>query len=46
MDYTLSQYKQSAFDKLAFGGAKDKLVTILGYPKELLDAEYDHTVHV
>jgi hypothetical protein len=44
MDYTLAQYKQPAFDKLAFDGAKEKLVKILGYPEELLDAEYDHTV--
>ena len=44
MDYTLAQYKQPAFDKLAFDGAKDKLVKVLGYPEELLDAEYDHKV--
>ena len=44
MDYTLAQYKQPAFDKLAFDGAKEKLVKVLGYPEELLDAEYDHKV--
>lgn len=44
MDYTLAQYKQPAFDKLAFDGAKEKLVHKFGYPKELLDVEYDHTV--
>ena len=44
MDYTIAQYKQPAFDKLAFDGAKEKLVKKLGYPKELLDVEYDHTV--
>ena len=44
MDYTLAQYKQPAFDKLAFDGAKQKLVYKLGYPKEVLDFEYDHEV--
>ena len=44
MDYTLAQYQQPAFDKLAFDGAKEKLVSKLGYPKEVLDFEYDHTV--
>jgi hypothetical protein len=44
MDYTLAQYKQPAFDKLAFDGAKEKLVYKLGYPKEVLDFEYDHEV--
>lgn len=42
MDYTLAQYKQPAFDKLAFDGAKQKLVEKLGYPEEVLDFEYDH----
>lgn len=45
MDYTIAQYKQPAFDKLAFDGAKEKLVQ-LGYPKEMLDVEYDHTVRI
>jgi len=44
MDYTLAQYKQPAFDRLAFDGAVEKLVYKLGYPKEVLDFEYDHTV--
>ncbi len=44
MDYTLAQYKQPAFDQLAFDGAKEKLVHQLGYPEELLDIEYDHSV--
>ncbi len=43
MDYTLAQYKQPAFDKLAFDGAKKKLVHSFGYPEDLLDVEYDHT---
>lgn len=30
MDYTLARYQQPAFDKLAFDGAKDKLVSKLG----------------
>lgn len=44
MDYTLAQYKQPAFDQLAFDGAKDKLVHKLGYPEQVLDFEYDHEV--
>ena len=44
MDYTLAQYLQPEFDKLAFDGAKEKLVKALGYPKEVLDFEYDHEV--
>jgi hypothetical protein len=43
MDYTLAQYQQPAFDQLAFDGAKEKLVTSLGYPKEVLDFQYNHT---
>jgi len=42
MDYTLARYQQPAFDELAFDGAKEKLVKKLGYPKEVLDFEYDH----
>jgi hypothetical protein len=44
MDYTLAQYQQPAFDQLAFDGAKEKLFSALGYPKEVLDFQYDHTV--
>ena len=44
MDFTLAQYQQPAFDKLAFDGTKQKLVEKLGYPEEVLDLEYDHTV--
>jgi hypothetical protein len=43
MDYTLAQYQQPAFDKLAFDGAMQKLVHSFGYPEELLDVSYDHT---
>lgn len=39
MDWTLAQYNE-AFDLLAFNGAKEKLVTWLGYPKEALDMIY------
>eukprot|EP00571_Detonula_confervacea_P015205 CAMPEP_0172298636 /NCGR_PEP_ID=MMETSP1058-20130122/1196_1 /TAXON_ID=83371 /ORGANISM="Detonula confervacea, Strain CCMP 353" /LENGTH=655 /DNA_ID=CAMNT_0013007917 /DNA_START=93 /DNA_END=2060 /DNA_ORIENTATION=- len=46
MDYTLAQYRQPQFDQLAFDGAKEKLVNALGYPKEVLDFEYDHTYWV
>jgi hypothetical protein len=46
MDYTLAQYKQPAFDQLAFDGAKEKLVKKLGYPEEVLDFEYDHKVRL
>jgi hypothetical protein len=46
MDYTLAQYQQPAFDKLAFDGAKEKLVKSLGYPEEVLEFEYDHTYWV
>jgi hypothetical protein len=42
----LAQYQQPAFDKLAFDGTKEKLVNKLGYPKEVLDFEYDHEVRV
>lgn len=44
MDYTLAQYKEPAFDQLAFDGAKEKLVRKLGYPEEVLDFQYDHQV--
>jgi hypothetical protein len=40
----LAQYRQPAFDKLAFDGAKEKLVYKLGYPEEVLEFEYDHEV--
>lgn len=43
MDYTLAQYQQPAFDKLAFDGAKRKLVEALGYPEAVLEFEYNHT---
>ncbi|CAM9183100.1 unnamed protein product [Discosporangium mesarthrocarpum] len=40
MDYTLAQY-YTAFDQLAFDGAKEKLVKDLGYPEEVGEFTYD-----
>ena len=40
MDFTLAQYNDD-FNKLAFEGAKQKLVNNLGYPKEVLDFQYE-----
>lgn len=42
MDYTLARYQQPAFDQLAFDGAVQKLVNNLGYPRQVLDFQYDH----
>jgi len=39
MDWTLAQYNVE-FDLLAYNGARDKLVKWLGYPKEVLDLQY------
>ncbi|KAJ6319207.1 hypothetical protein OIU78_014771 [Salix suchowensis] len=36
MDYTLAQYKPETFEKLAYEGTIEKLVSNLGYPEELL----------
>jgi hypothetical protein len=44
MDYMLAQYQQPAFDQLAFDGANEKLVYMLGFPKEVLDFQYDQEV--
>ena len=43
MDFTLAQYN-TAFDLLAFNGAKQKLHYVLGYPKEVLDFEYKYVI--
>ncbi|CAM9518703.1 unnamed protein product [Ectocarpus sp. 12 AP-2014] len=40
MDYTLAQYF-TAFDQLAFDGAKEKLVKDLGYPQDVDGFMYD-----
>jgi hypothetical protein len=42
MDYTLAQYKQPEFDKLAFDGAVKKLVSDKGYPDAVLNFTYDN----
>ena len=39
MDWTLAQYNE-AFDLLAYNGAKEKLVSWLGYPTVVLDLIY------
>ena len=43
MDFTLAQYTLD-FDLLAYNGAKEKLVALFGYPKEVLDFEYDQSL--
>lgn len=35
MDYTLAQYKPDTFESLAYDGTVEKLVSNLGYPKEV-----------
>lgn len=40
MDYTLAQYF-TAFDQLAFDGAKEKLIGDLGYPELVHTFDYD-----
>jgi 5'-nucleotidase len=44
MDYTLAQYNEITFAELSFHGAKEKLVKNLGYPEEVLDLQYDHSL--
>ncbi|KAI7733204.1 hypothetical protein M8C21_006168, partial [Ambrosia artemisiifolia] len=46
MDYTLAQYKPDTFESLAYDGTVEKLVTNLGYPKELLEWSFDWTYMV
>ncbi|XP_054795826.1 uncharacterized protein LOC129301236 isoform X2 [Prosopis cineraria] len=41
MDYTLAQYKPETFETLAYQGTIKKLVSDLGYPKELLKWSFD-----
>ena len=40
MDYTLAQYTTD-FDLLAFNGAREKLVKVMGYPEEVLSFTYN-----
>ena len=42
MDYTLAQYNQLEFDKLAFDGAVQKLVHSLRYPQDVLEFTYSN----
>lgn len=44
MDWTLAQYNE-AFDLLAFNGAKEKLVSWLGYPESMLDMVYTQDMY-
>ncbi|XP_024973416.1 cytosolic purine 5'-nucleotidase isoform X2 [Cynara cardunculus var. scolymus] len=46
MDYTLAQYKPETFESLAYDGTVKKLVSDLGYPKELLEWSFDWTYMV
>jgi len=46
MDYTLAEYNAEKFESLSAKGAAEKLVNNMGYPKELLDVEYDHTYFI
>ncbi|KAH7292602.1 hypothetical protein KP509_29G077200 [Ceratopteris richardii] len=41
MDYTLAQYKSETFETMAYHGTVKKLVYDLGYPKELLQWNFD-----
>eukprot|EP00871_Galdieria_phlegrea_P005658 jgi/Galph1/6093/GphlegSOOS_G4661.1 len=45
MDYTLAQYSPESFEVLAYEGALKKLVNI-GYPKQLLDWNYDPSYYI
>lgn len=42
MDYTLAMYHSEHFETLAANNALRKLVDFLGYPKAVLNIEYDH----
>ena len=43
MDWTLAQYNED-FDLLAYNGAKQKLVTLFGYPEEVLLLKYSQNL--
>ena len=43
MDYTLAQYKPE-FELLAYNGSKQKLVELMGYPKEILEFQYKNSI--
>ena len=46
MDYTLAMYKPETFERLAYAETKRKLVDVYGFPRDVLDLEYDHTYMV
>lgn len=46
MDYTLAQYKPETFESLAYEGTVEKLVTSLGYPREVMKLSFDWTYMV
>eukprot|EP00898_Chlorokybus_atmophyticus_P002579 jgi/Chlat1/3321/Chrsp22S03415 len=46
MDYTLAQYKSETFETLAYQLTVQKLVTLFGYPEEILDWKFDWTYMV
>ncbi|XP_017107849.2 cytosolic purine 5'-nucleotidase isoform X1 [Drosophila bipectinata] len=45
MDYTLAEYKSPQYEQLGFNLVKERLVQ-MGYPKEILQFEYDPTFPV
>ncbi|KAM8721391.1 hypothetical protein ACLKA7_007288 [Drosophila subpalustris] len=45
MDYTLAEYKSPQYEQLGFNLVKERLVN-MGYPKEILQFEYDPTFPV
>ncbi len=46
MDYTLAMYNAEKFESISATGALEKLVHELGYPKALLETEYDHSFFI
>jgi HAD superfamily 5'-nucleotidase-like hydrolase len=46
MDYTLVRYNPKAFEELTYEKAKEKLITIMSYPKEVgeLNFDYDRSI--
>ncbi|MGH7682451.1 MAG: 5'-nucleotidase domain-containing protein, partial [Candidatus Eiseniibacteriota bacterium] len=41
LDHTLAHYDPVAVEELAFDLTKEKLVTVKGYPREILEYKYD-----
>lgn len=46
MDYTLAMYNSEQFETLSATLALEKLVNVLGYPKQLLSIQYDHSYFI